>query len=606
MHRLAKYLNITVENYNLFLRACSIGLLLMHIFLMICFLQFGIDVLAYVNIASISIYVVCLLLALKGTYPVLLFSIISFEVLMYSTIAVIFIGDKGYFYMYGIAMYAFWFLTKYVSELARNFQGKKNYILKIWFAIITMSFVFQEYYVNWMEPIVELEDSMLLYVLKIVNLIVTVGCVWIACGILVNVASQYAKESVHNLEEMEHLVVETEKANETKSEFLANMSHEIRTPMNAICGMADLLGDDETLSDEAVDYVNTIKTAGEHLLSIINDILDFSKIEAGKLNFIEEKYLYNDMVREIVNIMSTRIKDKPIVIVEDIDDNIPGILVGDIGRLRQIVINIMNNAVKFTDAGTITVKSYFVKDESSIEECKSGELHFEIKDTGRGIKEEDIGKLFNAFEQVDKKKNSGIEGTGLGLSICKMLVNGMNGKIFVESEYEKGSRFHFYIKQGIANEKPCNYNKYKHGRKVNKKDTYFKTKGVKVLVVDDNRVNLKVAAGMLNRYAIIPNEVNCGQDAIEVLKKDMDYDIVFMDHLMPNMDGIETTKIIRELEGSEYNRPVIIALSANAVNGMEEKFLSVGMNGFLAKPIDAGQLTSTLKKWIPKEKIIQG
>lgn len=606
MHRLAKYLNIKVENYNLFLRIVSLLLAAIHIFLMLCFRQLEVDVLTYVNIVSICIYVCCFIITFKGTYPLIMFSVITFEVLAYSTLAVIYVGEKGYFYLYSIALYAFLFLTKYVCDLSRISQNKKNCnpVIYTWFAIITIFFVLQEWFLSWMEPVIQINNSALVYFMKMINLAVIVGCVWIACGVLVKVANQYARESVSNIEEMEHLVVETEKANEIKSEFLANMSHEIRTPMNAICGMADLLGD-ESLSEEAVDYVNTIKTAGQHLLSIINDILDFSKIEAGKLNIVEDKYLYNDMVREIINIMSTRIEDKPIVIIEDIDDNIPGIMIGDVGRIRQIIINIMNNAVKFTDAGTITIKSYFVKSEKSTEDNIIGNLHFEIKDTGRGIKQEDIGKLFNAFEQVDKKKNSGIEGTGLGLSICKMLVNGMQGKIFVESEYEKGSCFHFYIKQKVSNYKPCNYSRNKHSKKINKKDSYFKTKDVKVLVVDDNRVNLKVAAGMLNRYGITPYEVNCGQDAIEVLRKDTDFDIVFMDHLMPIMDGIEATKLIRKLDEYKDKKLVIIALSANAVNGMEEKFLEVGMDDFLAKPIETDNLTSILKKWIPKEKIIR-
>lgn len=230
-------------------------------------------------------------------------------------------------------------------------------------------------------------------------------------------------------------MVEVEKANETKSKFLANMSHEIRTPMNAICGMADLLMD-EDLTPDAYEYVDTMKTAGNHLLSIINDLLDFSKIESGKQEFIEEKYIYNNLIRDVVNIIGVKVKDKAISLVVDIDDDIPGILVGDVERIRQVIINIMNNAVKFTDAGSITLTSFFEPIDFAM-----GNLHFDVKDTGRGIKEEDIGKLFNAFEQIDRKKNSGIEGTGLGLSISKMLVNGMGGKIFVESEYEKGSTF---------------------------------------------------------------------------------------------------------------------------------------------------------------------
>lgn len=607
MVNLFKSLNVTVENYNFFLRVISILLMLIHVFLMICFGLIDIDILSYVNIISVIIYIFLFVIACHGTYPLLIFTIVCTEVLCYSTLAVIVIGDNGLFSLYCIAMYAYAFLTMFVEDVMCVKLEKKTYrkIIYLWFAIITLVFCFQQIYINWFSPIINVEDTLILRAFNIFNIIVVVCCVLMACGTLVGVANEYSVKLRKNIEEMERLVVEAEKANKTKGEFLANMSHEIRTPMNAICGMADFLSD-EPLSDEAIDYVNTIKTAGSHLLSVINDILDFSKIESGKFVFVEEKYLYSTMVREIINIMTTRIKNKPLVIVEEIDNDIPAVLIGDVGRIRQVVMNIMNNAVKFTDAGVITVKSYFVEDDDDSQENLAGSLHFEISDTGRGIKQEDLKKLFDAFEQVDKKKNNGIEGTGLGLSICKMLVNGMDGEIFVESEYEKGSVFRFYVRQKIADCRPCNYNKSKSRKPKVKKNVYFQTKDVRALVVDDNRVNLKVAAGMLKRYNIQPDEVDCGEDAIELIKKSPEYDIIFMDHLMPEMDGIEATRIIRELPECSQKHLAIVALSANAVHGMEQKFISAGMDDFLAKPIETDNLTKILKKWLPKEKIIDG
>lgn len=597
--KLFKLFDITVENYNQFMRTMSALLIIMHIFLGIGFGMLNISILALMNIASVTIYGVCFALTFKFTYPGLMFVLIATEVMLYSIFAVYYTGDVCSFTMYCMAILAFAFLTKYIQDISALQSGKKRgrkFIISS-SVIVLIIYVVELLYVNFFEPVYRLQMGPWVYAIKLTNMTVVIMCMIISSGTLINVAYRYAKKSNDNIAQLEELVVEVEKANETKSKFLANMSHEIRTPMNAICGMADLLMD-EDLTPDAYEYVDTMKTAGNHLLSIINDLLDFSKIESGKQEFIEEKYIYNNLIRDVVNIIGVKVKDKAISLVVDIDDDIPGILVGDVERIRQVIINIMNNAVKFTDAGSITLTSFFEPIDFAM-----GNLHFDVKDTGRGIKEEDIGKLFNAFEQVDRKKNSGIEGTGLGLSISKMLVNGMGGKIFVESEYEKGSTFHFYVRQKIASDKPCNYSRYKERKAVPKKEHLFKVRDLKVLVVDDNRVNLRVAAGMLKRYGIVPAEVNCGADAIELVKKNKDFDMIFMDHLMPDMDGIETTKIIREIDGCGKDNLVIIALSANAVNGMEQQFLNSGMDDFLAKPIETGKLGAVLKRWVPKEKI---
>ena len=320
---------------------------------------------------------------------------------------------------------------------------------------------------------------------------------------------------------------------------------------------------------------------------------------------IEDTYSINAMVREVMNIMKIRAKDKPIQLITEMDDQTPLKLHGDKNRIRQIIINLMNNAIKFTDTGSVTLKVSFEMDRSSADRPKEpeGRLYISVIDTGRGIKKEDQSKLFEAFEQVDQRRNQGIEGTGLGLSICRLLVDLMQGRIWVKSEYEKGSQFQFYIHQKVIDASPCNFNKKRQQIPIKKAVQSFEAVEAKVLVVDDNRVNLKVAAGMLKRYGIVPVEVNSGMDAIEILKQDDRYDLVFMDHLMPDMDGIEAAGLIRKI--SEYCKEqlVIIALSANAVNGMEKQFIEADMNDFLAKPIENEKLAEILEKWLPNEKI---
>ena len=530
-----------------------------------------------------------------------------------------------------------------------------------------------------------------------------------------------------HIEEQNKLLMElkeeAETANIVKSNFLANMSHEIRTPMNAITGMAELLLR-RNLPDEAKNDVQDIKQAAGNLISIINDILDFSKIETGRMEIISAGYLFSSLLNDTVNIIRMRIMERPIRFLTNIDGSIPNKLIGDEVRLRQIILNLLANAEKYTQKGYISLSitadmdaaensgNITEKTQGSYPENKQVRLRIAVSDTGYGIKPEDQKKLFNTFVQVDMNMHRSIEGTGLGLAITKRLCNAMGGDITVESEYGKGSTFTVIIPQGIGSDEPfaevpeperkkvlvyerrsvyaqsvcwtlknlgvpyaivhdpeefadalhreewffvlSGYNLYETvisvmdaavypggkkpslalladwvtgtsvpnahfislpvhslsiantlNGKADRRNYFdnaaglirFTLPGVKVLAVDDTVLNLKVTEGLLAPYLVTVDSCQSGREAIEMEKKNY-YDIVFMDHMMPDMDGVEATAAIRM-----RNKDIpIIALTANAVSGMREMFLENGFSDFLAKPIDVANLDEILSRWIPAEK----
>lgn len=500
--------------------------------------------------------------------------------------------------------------------------------------------------------------------------------------------------------------MELSKSSSMKSDFLANMSHEIRTPMNAVIGMAEMALREE-LTPAAREYIGQIKSSGQTLLTIINDILDFSKIESGKMDISDVEYEPMSVINDVSNIIMTRIGSKELELTVDVNPDLPSGLYGDNIRIKQVMVNLANNAVKFTKEGNVHVKvDFWQTDEETIE------LSVAITDTGSGIKESDMNKLFRSFQQLDSKRNRNIEGTGLGLAICKQLVNLMNGKIHVDSEYGKGSTFSFVIPQKITNnarsverldenlaaaglirseyiaselagdmkklgvsyerleseeflnvvkekqigflfiEQPLftegvqyflklnpdvsgilltNYRSVRsydlpnlrvvkkplyilglsnifHGREDNTafspteaEDVDFVAPTAEILVVDDNAINLTVVKGLLAPLQMKIDTALSGKEA--VLKvTDKRYDIIFMDHMMPEMDGIETTRVIRRLLGNNGQVP-IVALTANAVEGTAEMFISEGMNDMVAKPIEMRVIVSKLQKWLPPEKI---
>lgn len=518
--------------------------------------------------------------------------------------------------------------------------------------------------------------------------------------------------------QQQELLLKAEEANHAKSDFLANMSHEIRTPMNAIMGMCELVLNEKDLSEEVRDNCNNIHLSGRNLLGIINDLLDFSKIESGKMDLVCDSYQVSSMLNDIINMAMARKGDKAIELMVDCDPRIPDRLYGDEIRIRQVIINLLTNAIKFTHQGGILFCIHARKESYGVN------LIFTIKDSGIGIKEENLDKIFQSFSQVDTKKNRSIEGTGLGLAISKQLVRKMGGVLHVTSKYGEGTEFTVVIPQKVVEEKPMiqvreadkqdclcyiRMDKFSHsfvketyaqlmehigeslgihycicatleetkrelvsgrdyghlflGREEyqkskkyfdrlseqihitvvqermdrellaeNMRNVYkpfyvisignvingeklsfnpgnketsgkrFTAPGAKILVVDDNAMNLKVALGLLKPYHMTIMTAESGPQAIEMVKS-ADYHLVFMDHMMPGMDGVEALHAIRALPGDYYGKLPIVALTANAVSGAREMFLSEGFQDFVTKPIEMNAMERSLRQWLPQELI---
>lgn len=522
------------------------------------------------------------------------------------------------------------------------------------------------------------------------------------------IARQKTEDIQNLLQIVEDKKNEAEAAAKAKADFLANMSHEIRTPMNAICGVSELLNKAD-LSAQNAEYVNMIQMSSGNLLRLVNDILDFSKIDAGKMELVNEEYNLVDCMFEVQNFINSRLANRGISFLVEINPDIPVYLCGDEMRIRQILLNILGNAVKFTKEGFIRLKVDYKHAYKNIIN-----LYFTVEDSGIGIKNEDMSKLFNEFVQLDTKKNRSIQGTGLGLTISMRLARLMGGGISVESVYGKGSTFHiavtqrmvedtpymlpasrdvdfyvlepnayyreslvsmladlgFYVKvlehpTELAYWKPKSSNKnivlfdYMSGLSaasawknnpgvtlvamtgiddivteeeaeityIHKPVTLFSLRPIlegrklwnveggrvlrgnkfyapqaRVLVVDDNTVNLKVAEGFLKQYMISPVLAGSGKEAIRYIKEEEPFDLIFMDHMMPGQDGVEVTKEIRGMDRADAKSVPIIALTANVVKGVEEMFLENGMNGYLPKPIDSKRLNQLLEQWLPTEK----
>ena len=532
----------------------------------------------------------------------------------------------------------------------------------------------------------------------------------------INYSKNKTKQIQELLVEVEEKQKEAEAANKTKSDFLANMSHEIRTPMNAICGMVELLIQNGAATGANGEYINTIKIASNSLLGIINDILDFSKIEAGKIETIDINYNFSSSVNDVINIINTKINHEKVAFYVNLNPNIPTLLFGDEIRVKQIMLNLLTNAAKFTNEGFVSLSiDYEIIDSARIK------LTMIVNDSGIGIKPEHLDAIFEEFQQVDTRRNRNIQGTGLGLAITKRLCELMDGEISIESSYGVGSTFTATIIQKITDVKPCatvdnpkelnvllfdsnpyylsslnklfdyleikhtstddvdemfvlmncrNYshvffdydggidkineylsgehedailvgitgiNKYGEKPEVNcdeniliiskpihflsivpilngqnqvistnlHSDTTLIAPDAKVLLVDDNIVNLKVTEGLLNSYKISVDTATGGFEAIDMLRNSKEYDMIFMDHMMPQIDGVDTTKIIRNFPEEYYKNVPIIAFTANAVKDAQLMFLENGFNDFLAKPIEIKSLKQILLKWLPEQKQIK-
>lgn len=397
------------------------------------------------------------------------------------------------------------------------------------------------------------------------------------------------------IDEIKRVRHEAEKASIAKSEFLANMSHEIRTPMNAIIGLNDIIME-ESGDTEIYSHAREVQSAAKNLLAIINDILDLSKVEAGKMELVYVDYYIKVMADEIISMMDMAASQRGLILKYECDAAIPCCYNGDEGRIRQILINILNNAIKFTKKGYVRACITGKPGSNPQEEL----VTFRIEDTGCGIREEELGRIFEDFRQLDSRRNRSAEGTGLGLAIVKHLVELMGGTIGVESTYGKGTTVTITIPQKIVDSRPVSQMP-KIPQTEQKMLDNFTASDVKVLIVDDNMINRKVARGFLKNYGLDLAEAESGPEAIEMVRASR-YDIIFMDHMMPGMDGIEAAEIIRRDCGENGTAPAMIALTANAMEGMREHFLECGFQDFISKPLDRKELNQLLLRWIPENR----
>ena len=389
------------------------------------------------------------------------------------------------------------------------------------------------------------------------------------------------------------------RSNTFKSNFLANMSHEIRTPINAIMGMDDMILR-EKINDNVREYAGNIQNASATLLSIINEILDFSKIESGKMELLSVPYSLSSVINDVVTMIKVQAAQKQLELVLDISPNLPDNLKGDPTKLRQIMINLLNNACKYTDNGSIKLEMDFDRHDDSIE------IHIAVSDTGIGISEEDLPKLFQKFERLDEMHNYNVEGTGLGLSITARFVSMMHGTIDVESEVDHGTTFRVTITQEVLSEEPINspefFGKTIVPKTIDHEFTSFTAPDARILVVDDNQMNLAVAKGLLKQTEMHIDTCLSGEEMLQRVVSTY-YDVILLDHMMPDMDGIEALHRSRTLPDSLCLSTPVIAMTANAISGVREKYIAEGFTDYISKPVRGRELEEMVLKYLPSDVI---
>ncbi|MBR2215390.1 MAG: response regulator [Selenomonadaceae bacterium] len=435
-------------------------------------------------------------------------------------------------------------------------------------------------------------DSIYLAMLVVFCLLLTIIIVFARIAF---VSRLRAKES----EDLKAAKAMAESANKAKSEFLSNMSHEIRTPINAVLGMDEMILR-ESNEPPILEYAENIRTAGNSLLGLVNDILDFSKIEAGKMDIIPVEYSVSSLLNDLVNMIEKRAEKKGLKLNVEVAENLPSILFGDEIRLKQVVTNILTNAVKYTERGSVTL----AVDYEKLAEDRIA-VKISVKDTGIGIKEADIQKLFTAFERIEEARNRSIEGTGLGMNITQRLLNLMGSKLEVESVYGEGSDFFFTVEQKVMNWEPMGNFTESHRHNLVLRQSYqekFTAPKAKILVVDDTVMNITVVKGLLKQTQVQITAVESGYECLHAVTKEV-FDIIFLDHRMPGIDGIETLRRLKETPDNLNQNTPVIALTANAVSGAREEYMAAGFNDYLTKPINSVKLEEMMLKYLPADKV---
>ena len=429
----------------------------------------------------------------------------------------------------------------------------------------------------------------------------------ISCSLNFSVARDFHDDPycivcfVYDLTKEKNMLEEVVRANEAKSQFLANMSHEIRTPINGILGMDSVLLK-ECHDENLREYAKNIQSAGQSLLSIVNDILDISKIESGKMEILTIRYQLFSVLNDCYNLTKIKLQNKPVSFIMQINEKLPSWLYGDEVRIRQIINNFLSNAVKYTKEGNITFELDF--EEKTDEQIL---LVITVRDTGIGIKEEDLGKLFESFTRIEEKRNRNIEGTGLGLNLTKNLVNLMGGEVFAESTYGKGSCFTAKIPQKIADAKPMGDFGKRYQQYLSTSDDdklSFLAPDAKILVVDDVTMNLKVVEGLLKATKIQIDTAVSGSECLECVKT-TPYQMIFLDHMMPEMDGLETLEHMKNLADNPNAQTPVIMLTANAIVGAKEEYIEAGFTDYLTKPIRETELLEMILKYLPEELVCE-
>ena len=434
--------------------------------------------------------------------------------------------------------------------------------------------------------------TLIIWVFALLMLLMVIGIAY-----LIN-AEERAKES----DELRMAKLVAENASRQKSTFLANMSHEIRTPINAIMGMNEMVLR-ECENDNIRIYSENIQSASRLLLSLVNDVLDFSKIESGKMEIVCDNYYLDVMIHDVVNLIRGKAEQKNLEFYVEVQKEIPNQLFGDELRNRQIIGNLLNNAVKYTQEGSVSLKITYDTSEPEDGEQNRIELLIQVSDTGIGIRQEDMGKLFGNFERLDLEKNRNIEGTGLGLAITKKLAEAMGGSVEVTSEYGRGSTFSVRLPQKVVDSTPIGEFEMGAVAETDTQGVYmekFHAPEARILVVDDNNMNLMVVKGLLKKTKVQIVTCNNGRECLERMQKEH-FHIILLDHMMPGMDGMEVIKRTRTLENNMCTSTPIIALTANALKGMKEMYLEAGFTDYLSKPVDGEKLEQMVRKYLPEE-----